>query len=78
MEIVKKIAINSLVAIGALALILALFIVPYHLYQDHQITHFNSQMLEAVRQAVIQSHPNLADDSPPSPEEDEPEVDTIP
>ena len=78
METTKKVLINGLVAIGALALAVVLFIVPYHLYQDHQITHYNNQMLEAVRQAVIQTHPNLADDSPANTEVDATEVEEVP
>jgi hypothetical protein len=39
-----------------------------HLWQDHVATHFQANMLEAVRQAVLAQHPNLQQEAPPAPE----------
>jgi type II secretory pathway component PulJ len=43
----------------ALALGALLFLAGTHVYHDHQQHHFNTVLLEAVRQAVIEKHPEL-------------------
>ena len=61
MGITQAIVNKVVVSVAALLIIVAFGFGSMHVYNDHQELHFNSQMLEAVRQAVVQMHPNLAD-----------------
>ena len=51
--------------VGVLSLLAVLVAVPYHMWRDHQQTHFNTQMIEAIRLAVLEEHPELAATNPP-------------
>jgi hypothetical protein len=37
-------------------------LVAYHLYQDHAAYHSNAQLLELVRTAVVELHPELLEE----------------
>ena len=61
MGITQAIVNKVVVLVAALLIIVAFGFGSVHVYRDHQVLHFNAQMLEAVRQAVVQIHPSLAD-----------------
>lgn len=52
------------------AIVIALFGVfkgSQHAWADHAAVHFTAGLLDAVRQAVLEVHPELAGDPPPAP-----------
>jgi len=62
--------LNWKAVVMGVAIVVALFGVfkgTQHAWQDHTTIHFTAGLLEAVRQAVLEVHPELADDTPPPP-----------
>jgi hypothetical protein len=53
--------------LGGLVVVVWLGFAAWHLWGDHQQVHYNGAMVEAVRRAVLEKHPELAGPPPDRP-----------
>lgn len=54
-----------LYTVATLALVVGVALLSLHLWTDHKTLHFNAQLIEAVRQVVLEKHPELVAPAPP-------------
>ncbi len=56
-----------MVGVAIVIALFGVFKVSQHAWEDHANLHFTGGLLEAVRQAVLEAHPELATSPPPAP-----------
>lgn len=58
---------NIAIGVAIVAALFGAFKGGQHVWQDHTALHFQGGLLDAVRQAVLDVHPELAQGPPPTP-----------